>query len=104
VRVSIVQGGGLVPIVTTTVADAASLSADDAARLRALVDEAQLLELPSSQDRPQPDRPTYRITIEDDGRSTEVTLDDAALSDAVRALVAWVRSVPGHEESVSRLG
>jgi len=104
VRVTIVQGGGMVPIVTTTIADSAALSAEDAEVLRAMVAKGGLFGLSASAGDPQPDRPSYRITVEDDGRRHEVTLDDAGLPDAVRSLVSWVGAVPGHEESFGRLG
>jgi len=94
----------MVPVVTTTAADSATLSAADGAVLRDMVTRAGLLGLPSSSASPQPDRPSYRITVEDGGRRSEVALDDAGLPDAVRSLVAWVGSVPGHEESVGPLG
>ncbi len=98
------QGGGLVPITIKTVADSASLSAEDGEALRAKVEEAGLLRLSSSVGEAHPDRPSYQITVEDEGRRSQVSLDDGALPDAVRSFVSWVSSVPGHEERVGPPG
>jgi len=103
--VSVVQGGGLVPITIETVADSASLSADDGDALRDRVEELGLLGLSSSAGEAQPDRPSFRITVEDEGRLlNQLSFDDAALPDAVRSFVSWVSSVPGHEEHVGPPG
>ncbi len=98
------QGGGLVPIAIRTVADSASLSEEDGEMLRAKVEETGLLELSSNVGEAQPDRPSYRISVEDEGRQNDVSFDDAALPDAVRSFVSWVGSVPGHEERVGPPG
>lgn len=98
------QGGGLVPVVITTVADSASLSPEDAESLRAKVDDAGLLDASSSVGDPHPDRPSYQITVEGEGGRNQVSFGDAALPDAVRSLIGWINSVPGHEETVGRPG
>jgi len=102
--VSIVQGGGLVPVTISTVADSASLSAEDGETLRAKVEETDLLGLSSSAGEAQPDRPSYQISIEHDGQQNQVSFDDASLPDAVRSFVSWVGSVPGREERVGPPG
>jgi len=103
-RVSIVQGGGLVPIVTTTIADSASLSHENAEALRRKVEDAGLFGLSAAGGDRHPDRPSYEITVEDDGRQNQVVLDDAALPDAVRSLISWVGSVPGHQQRIGPPG
>jgi hypothetical protein len=42
---------------------------------------------------------SYEITVSDDDRSNTVVLGEASLSDEVRALLAWLRTVPGHHET-----
>ncbi|HET7488885.1 MAG TPA: protealysin inhibitor emfourin [Acidimicrobiales bacterium] len=103
-KVTVEQGGGMVPVVITTVADAAALSAADAATLRAMVDDAGLLALASSAGEAHPDRPSYHLVVEHEGGRHEVAFDDASIPDAVRSLVSWVSSVPGHEEHVGPPG
>lgn len=98
-KVSVVQGGGLVPVVTTTIADSAALAKQDADKLRAKVDQAGL----SSGD-PQPNQPAYVVTVDDGARRTRVTLGESDLTPAQRALIDFVGSVPGHEEQIGPLG
>jgi len=90
----------MVPVVTTTTADSASLSNLDAETLRAMVAAAGLLEFSSNTGDAHPDRPSYEITVEDAGRQNQVIFDDGVLPDAVRTLIQWIGSVPGHEQSV----
>ncbi|MGI9022860.1 MAG: protealysin inhibitor emfourin [Acidimicrobiales bacterium] len=103
-RVSIVQGAGMMPIVITTTADSAALTDDDADALRAKVEEAGLLDRSGARSGPQPDRPSYEITVEDEGRRNDIAFDDADLPDTVRSLIAWVGSVPGHERRIDPPG
>jgi hypothetical protein len=103
-KLSIVQGGGLVPIVTTTVADSENLAPNHAQALRAKVEEADLFGLSSGATQRQPDRPSFVITVEDEDRQAELHFDDATLPDEVRALMSWVSSVPGREQRIGPPG
>lgn len=103
-KLEIVQGGGLVPIVTTTVADSTKLAPQHAKALRAKVEEADLFGLSSRRSQAQPDRPSFQITVEDEDRQAELHFDDANLPDAVRSLVSWVSSVPGRQQQVGPPG
>lgn len=96
------QGGGLTGLVRTIVVDSALLSSDDAEALRVKVEASGLLHSSSNTEGGnQPDRPSYEITVENDRRSDRVAFSDAAVSDAVRALIEFVESVPTRED---RLG
>jgi hypothetical protein len=43
---------------------------------------------------------SYEITVSDENRTNTVVLGEAQLSDEVRALLAWLRNVPGHHEKL----
>jgi len=94
----------MVPVVTTTTADSASLSNLDAETLMAMVAAAGLLELSSNTGDVHPDRPSYEITVDDNGRQNRVIFDDGALPDALRSLIHWVGSVPGHQQTIGPPG
>ena len=68
--------------------------------MRAKVSDAGLFELSSATaDSGLPDVQSYEITVADDERSNTVVLGESNLSEPVRALLAWLRTVPGHHES-----
>ncbi|MDQ6947351.1 MAG: hypothetical protein M3256_14045 [Actinomycetota bacterium] len=101
---SVVQGGGMVPVVITTVADTASLSSEDSDTLRARVEDAGLFALSVTPSDAMPGQPRYQITVEEDGRENQVVLNDTALPENVRSLISWIESVPGHEQHVGPPG
>lgn len=43
---------------------------------------------------------SYEITVSDENRSNTVVLGESSLSAEVRALLAWLRNVPGHHEKI----
>jgi hypothetical protein len=106
VKVSVVRGGGLAGIVQTTTADSETLPPDDAEALRLKVDEAGFFDVPAEAGRPStgPDRFAYAVTVEDAERAHTVRRSEADLPEGVRALVAWVFSVPGRREAVTPPG
>jgi emfourin len=71
--------------------------------LRAKVGEAGLFDLTPADggaDQPaRPDVPSYEITVSDDERTNTVVLGEADLSAAVRALLTWLHTVPGHHDT-----
>jgi hypothetical protein len=99
-KISVVQGGGFTGLVRTTAADAAELAPADAETLRAKVRDAGLFDLSSATGNPAlPDVQSYEITVSDNERSNTVVLGESSLSDEVRALLAWLRTVPGHKDT-----
>ncbi|MEV0051542.1 protealysin inhibitor emfourin [Saccharopolyspora shandongensis] len=99
-RVSIVRGGGLAGLVITTAVDTSALTEEDAATLRDLVRAADLENVPPSTRAAMPDAQSYEITVESGETSRTVVLTERDLSAAVRSLITWIESVPGHERSV----
>jgi hypothetical protein len=95
----VTQGGGFVPVVTTSIADTARLAAEDADQLRAKVERAAL----KARD-PEPNQPAYLITIEDGGQHRRISLGESDLTEAQRDLIEFIGSVEGHEEQVGPLG
>ncbi len=96
-----VQGGGFAGLVKTVAADAAELAPADAETLRAKIDEAGVFGLRSSTGgSDQPDVQSYEITVEDGGRTTTAVLGERDVAPELRSLIAWLRTVPGHQEKM----
>lgn len=98
-RVSVVRGGGIAGLVTTTTLDAADLSPPDARALRAKVDAAGVLAA-SSRTAPRPDRFTYELTVDADGHQHSLRVGEADLSPELSELVTWVQSAPARQQQV----
>jgi emfourin len=104
-KISITQGGSIVPVVTTTEVDSDSLGPDDAAALQKLVDKAGIGGgRASDSGPPQPDRGGYRITIDDRGKQESLAMPEADLSDETRALVDFVSEHPKATRRTEPLG
>lgn len=100
-RVSITRGGGLAGLVITTAVDTSTLTEKDAATLREMVRAANLEHVvPSSTSAAIPDEQTYEITVESEEISRTVVMSERDLTAAIRSLMAWVESVPGHERTI----
>ena len=104
-KVSITQGGTIVPVLTTTEVDSEALGAADAAALRGLVERAGIGGGHSpATGQAQPDRGSYRITLEDGGRKESLSVPDAELRPEMRALVDFVTGHPKATQRVEPLG
>ncbi|HEY8869973.1 MAG TPA: protealysin inhibitor emfourin [Candidatus Limnocylindrales bacterium] len=106
-KVSITQGGTIVPVVTTIEVDSDVLAAKDAEALRKLVERAAIGKQPApagSSHPAQPDRGGYRITIDDESQRASVSLPDADLRPETRELVDWVSAHPQATRRTSPLG
>jgi hypothetical protein len=106
VKVTVVRGGGLAGLVTTTTADSDALAPDDAEALRAKVQGSGLLQLPARVSGPtrQPDAFDYAVTVEDGDHTQQVSLTEDALPPAVRSLISWVDTVPGRRDLIGPPG
>jgi hypothetical protein len=106
VKVSIVRGGGLAGLVTTTAVEEGALSPEDASELRAKVEEAGVFDLPPKlTGRPnQADRFNYALTVEDHDRRHTVLMSEDALPEGVRDLISWVSTAPGREDRIGPPG
>ncbi|KAA9161647.1 hypothetical protein FPZ12_014165 [Amycolatopsis acidicola] len=101
-KVTVVRGGGITGLVVTTVADSDALAPADAETLGRKVREAGLLDALPGVGEPLPDAQTYEITVDFGRQRTHAVVADGAMPPGVRALLSWVESVPGREETVSR--
>jgi len=96
----VTEGGGFAGLVRTTVVDAADLSPADAATLRTMVADSDLFDLDSSTGRAYPDVISYEIIVEDGDRRHTVIWTDPELPTELRALLAWLRTVPGAQTTL----
>ena len=104
-KVSITQGGTIVPVLTTTEVDSEALGEADAAALRGLVERAGIGGgHPPAKAPAQPDRGGYRITLEDGARKESLSVSDAELRPETRALVDFVTGHPKATQRVEPLG
>ncbi|MCP2244488.1 hypothetical protein LX86_003218 [Lentzea aerocolonigenes] len=100
-KVTVVRGGGLAGLVSSTAVDTSALASADAAALRARVQRASLADTQAGA--PQPDRELVEILIEDDdGAVTAMNADE--LSPGVRELIEWVESAPDRTEQLGPPG
>jgi hypothetical protein len=92
VKVSVVRGGGVAGVVTSTSLDSADLPDADADALRAAVDRARAAHSPPS-GAPMPDRFGYEVRVED-GDSAETLRTRDPVPDPMRELIALVQESP----------
>ncbi|MDQ4133582.1 MAG: hypothetical protein M3179_10350 [Actinomycetota bacterium] len=105
-KVTVVRGGGIAGLVTTTSADTNALPPEQADALRTQVEGSGLMHLPARVSGPtaQPDAFAYQVTVEDGDRVQKVSLSEDALPPAVRSLISWLDSVPGREQRIAPPG
>jgi hypothetical protein len=102
-RLSLARSGGFGGLSQRFVADEAGLAPEERDELRRLVAGADPSTLPAGlagrhgsggagPAAPAPDRFTYRLTIEDGGRRRELRFSEAAMPEALAALVRWLEA------------
>ena len=103
-KVSIVRGGGVTGLVTTTEVESDSLSADDSGDLAAKIGEAGVFDLPPrlAGETGGADQMHYALTVEDEDRKHTVVMSEATMPEPVRALIEWVDSSPARQETAGR--
>jgi hypothetical protein len=94
VRVSVVRGGGLAGISTTTELARSALPDADAATLDGLVEGAGVRDAPPASSRPQPDQTLYEVQVSDGDSDRRARFSDDDLPEGVRRLIEWVDSRP----------
>ena len=102
-KISIVRGGGLAGMVTTTSLDTDDLTGPDDAALRAKVDQAAVFQphqRGAETTPPQPDRFSYELTVEDHDRRQTVRVRDQDLSPELHDLITWVHNSPARRQVV----
>lgn len=97
---TVVRGGGLAGLVSSTAVDTSALSSADAEALRARVRAASLTDAGA----PQPDREIVAILIEDHGAAVTTLVNADDRSPGVRELIEWVESAPDRTEHLGPPG
>ncbi len=105
-KVTVVRGGGIAGLVTTTSVDSSTLAPEEADALRTKVEGSGLMQLPARVSGPTsyPDALNYQVTVEDGDRVQKVSLSEDAVPDTVRSLISWLDKVPGRQERVAPPG
>jgi hypothetical protein len=107
-KLSVLRGGGVAGTVVKTELASGDLSPEDANTLHELVRDAGLIEEgegePPPPPPPRPDEPSYRLTVEHEGRTHTVNLTESTMSEAVRSLISWSGSVAGSKTEIEPPG
>jgi hypothetical protein len=92
-HVSFGRSGGFAGLMMTAAADTDTLSPNDAAHLRSLVEAADFFRLTPvmTGTTTRPDRFQYEITVADGGRSHTVTVSESNVPSALRPLLDWMQ-------------
>lgn len=96
VKVTIVRGGGIAGIATTTRLRSSDLSPPEAGELERRVREAGLLEAGAGSPVVAPSHPDdllYSIAVEEGGEERTARFTDSGMPPAVRSLVEWIDSI-----------
>jgi hypothetical protein len=91
-RVQFVQSGGFAGTIRHCTLDTATMGADEAAALEALVRKADLNKpAPIARAGSARDLEEYQVSIEDDDGKTTIVRDQSTLSPEAKALVAYLK-------------
>jgi hypothetical protein len=88
-RIRLERSGGFAGIKLSTSVDTEELGAEQAGKIRNMVEGAAFFGLPETikSARPMPDRFIYRIQVEEGSRAKVVEVDEASLPDQLKPLV-----------------
>jgi hypothetical protein len=91
-KISFERTGGFAGIRLATTVDSATLTPEEAAQLRTLVDNAKFFALPAKikATAPGADRFQYAVTIETPNQRHTVTVDEGAAPPELRPLLNWL--------------
>lgn len=90
-RVSCKKTGGIAGLKVSAEVDSEQLSAEQAQKMKDLVEQANLFDQPSKPGgKSMPDQFQYEITVEDQGKSHSFVTNDAAASDELLELADWL--------------
>ena len=91
-RVVFERSGGFLGTKLRTSLDVDDLPTEDASHLRNLLEQSRFFELPPELASPgtQPDRFTYRLTVESDRGSRTVEAAESAVPAEMRPLLEWL--------------
>jgi hypothetical protein len=90
-RVTFIQSGGFVGSVRQCTLDTATMSADDARTLEALVKKADVSVSRETRSRSGRDLEEYQISVDTGDSSVTVVHDQSTLSPDTKALVAYLK-------------
>jgi hypothetical protein len=96
-KVSVVRGGGLAGLVTTSELDSADLADPDAHALRTAVDRARAEQPPTAGGPSVADRFRYEVSVEDEGRTETVRAGEPGVPDGLRELITLVEGSPARK-------
>jgi hypothetical protein len=104
-KLSIVRGGGLAPVVTRTELDADHLAPDATGAFHEKVAAVgPLEEPPSAREAALPDELQYEVTLEDGGEKRSAQFSDSSLPSSLRALIEWADARPEQTTQIEPLG
>ncbi|MGZ8161552.1 MAG: protealysin inhibitor emfourin [Methylobacter sp.] len=90
-HITIQRTGGFTAIPVTKTVDVAAMPPNEATQLRQMVEGADFFNLPSTiASTPQPDRFTYQISVEQDGKRHSVTFGETAMPPGIKPLVDFL--------------
>jgi hypothetical protein len=91
-RISFERSGGFAGISVKTAIDEEDLAADEAQKLRRMVEEADFFNLPGkiTSRSPQPDRFQYELRLEEKGREHTVKVSEEAMPEKLKPLGKWL--------------
>ena len=91
-RISIERSGGFAGLTMRTTVDEKEVAADEALKLRQLVEEANFFNLPGKivSRSPQPDRFQYELRLEEKGRQYAVMVSEEVMPEKLKPLVKWL--------------
>jgi hypothetical protein len=96
IKVDVERSGGFGGLVLRRTLDTADLTSDEAARLRVLLDEADLDAVdPAARSLPVPDAFRYRLTVVRGGQRWELSLGDPQVPARLRPLLRHVLAAAG---------
>jgi hypothetical protein len=95
-RVVIERSGGFAGISRSQSFSTNDMPAEDAKKLRDLVDASGFYELPSAihSDNPVPDAFRYRITVDGERGTHTVEVDEGAVPPRLQPILDWVKRPP----------
>lgn len=91
-RISFERSGGFAGITMKMTVDEKDLAPDEAQRIRQLVEEADVFNLPKKivARSPRPDRFQYELSLEESGLKHTVTMSEEVLPEKIRPLIEWL--------------
>jgi hypothetical protein len=105
-EVAVFRGGGLAGLVKKTAVSEESLTPEQAAQLRAKLDELDVLSTPTkpASESRQADRFSYAVQVQDDDGERTVQASEPAVPDSVLELARYLKTLPGVREEIVRVG